>query len=121
MNIAGERPRVTESTPFCREDLATEIEAILSGGPHAPDVLARLLITFKRAIDGGLHGIEYTSCALSTAVELLYLRSPAYEAALTLYLLSQQGDLKFEDEPINLINAAIERTMTRIQPKRSKS
>ena len=120
MSVADERPRVTESLPCCREDLATEIEAILSGDPHAPDVLARLFITFKKAIGGGLQGIEYTSCALATAVELLYLRSPAHEAALKLYLLSQQGDLKFEDEPINLINAAIERTMARLQPQRRK-
>jgi hypothetical protein len=117
MNVEDERPRVTECLSFCREDLATDIETILSGGPHAPDVLARLLIAFKRAIDSGLHGIDHTSRALLTAVELIYLRSPAHEAALKLYLLSQRGDLRFEDEPINLINAAINRTTMRLQPK----
>ncbi|MCA1616889.1 MAG: hypothetical protein LC800_22970 [Acidobacteria bacterium] len=117
MSIADERPRITESLLLCREDLATDIEIILSGGPHAPDVLARLFITFERAIDSGAQGIDQTRRALLSAVEMLYLYSPAHEAALGLYLLSQQGELKIEDEPVNLINAAIKRTMTRLQPE----
>lgn len=118
MKDTGERPRLTQGRLFYREDLATDIELILRGDPHAADVLARLLIAFKRAIDSGLDGIDQTSYALQSAVELTYHYSHAYKASLTLYLLSQQGELKVEDEPGNLINAAINRTLERIQPGR---
>jgi len=72
-------------------------------------------MSFERAIDSGSRGVDRASQALLTAVELIYLYSPSHDAALRLYLLSQQGEVKIEDEPVNLINAAIKRTMTRLQ------
>ncbi len=117
MVITGECPHDDGDLLFDHEDLAVDIALILQGSSHAPDVLARLFITFKKAIDSGLHGVHQTSRALLTAVELTYLYSPAHDAALKLYLLSQQGELKLEDEPVNLINAAISRSVASLQPK----
>lgn len=105
--------RAKQNLLFDGDDLASDIEAILGGSPHAPEVLARLLLSFRRAIESGLQGINLTSDTLLAAVELIYLRSGARAAALKLYLLSQQGELKFEDEPLNLINAAIGRSTAR--------
>jgi hypothetical protein len=39
----------------------------------------------------------------------MYLYTNAHKAAVSLYLLSLEGELKPQDEPLNLINAAIER------------
>ncbi len=39
----------------------------------------------------------------------MYLYTNAHKAALELYVLSLEGELKPEDEPLNLIKAAIER------------
>lgn len=82
----------------------------MGGSPHAPEILARLFLNFRQAIESGLRGIQQTSDMLLTAVELIYLRSEAHAAALRLFLLSQQGELKFEDEPLNIISAAIGRS-----------
>ena len=96
-----------------RDDLASDIEAILHGSSHAPEILARLFLGFRRGIESGLEGINRTSETLLAAVKLIYLHSGAHAAALRLYLLSQEGELKFEDEPLNLINAAIGRSTAR--------
>jgi hypothetical protein len=43
----------------------------------------------------------------------MYLYTDAHKAALKLYVLSLAGELKPQDEPLNLINAAIERGKSR--------
>jgi hypothetical protein len=118
VSTADERHLGAYNALFCREDLAGDIESILGGGPHAAEALARLFLAFKNAIDSGLEGINQTSRALLTGVELTYLHSPAHEASLRLYLLSQQGELTVEDEPVNLINAAINRNSGRLRSER---
>lgn len=42
----------------------------------------------------------------------MYLYTDAHRAALKLYILSLEGILKPKDEPLNLINAAIERGLS---------
>ena len=98
-----------ESLLFDREDLSASIELILGGGPEAADALARLLDTFKYAIDGGLRGVGAAREGLLTAVELAYLHTSTHEAAVKLYRLSLEGRLRVEDEPGRLLGAAIGR------------
>ncbi len=49
------------------------------------------------------------SQTLLNGIELMYLHTKAHKAALKLYVLSLEGNLKPGDEPLNLINGAIER------------
>ena len=49
------------------------------------------------------------SRALLDSIEVLYLYTNAHKAAIKLYALSLEGNLKPQDEPLNLINAALER------------
>ena len=51
---------------------------------------------------------------LLEGIELLYLHTTAHKAALKLYVLSLEGNLKPQDEPLNLINAALERGRGRV-------
>jgi hypothetical protein len=95
---------------FAREELASDIASILKGDEHSPEALAHLFIILREAVAGGLEGINRTSRTLAAAVELTFTHSRAHAAALKLYLLSQEGQLKVEDEPVRLINAAIERS-----------
>jgi hypothetical protein len=92
-----------------RETLASNIGYILENDPDAPDILASLFVELKQAIDSGLHGITRARNTLMTAIEMAYLHSRSHVAALTLYRLAQEGQLKVEDEPSRLINSAIER------------
>jgi hypothetical protein len=113
VSIADVCPPSDDNLLTDREDLALDIAAILGGSPHAPGIMARLFLSFQHGIESGLQGMNRTSETLSAAIELIYLHSGAHAAALRLYLLAQRGELKFEDEPLNLINAAIGRSTMR--------
>jgi hypothetical protein len=67
------------------------------------------LFRIKRAIDSGPEGAGQASRALLDSVEILYRYTDAHKAAVKLYVLSLEGTLKPQDEPLNLINAALER------------
>ena len=103
---------------FEREELAADLELILSGDPSAADKLARLFDSLRQAMDSGLHGINEVRRVLLTAVELAYLYTGAHASALKLYRLSLAGHLKVNDEPVRLINAAIERSARSVQAAR---
>lgn len=111
--LAEESPCDKENLLFAREELASDIVSILKGDAYSPEALAHLLIIFRQAIAGGLEGISRTSDTLAAAVELSFIHSRAHAAALRLYLLSQEGQLRVEDEPSRLIGAAIERSRAR--------
>lgn len=81
----------------------------------AVEGLARLLFTLKRAIESGPEGVRRASATLAGGVEFIYLHTEAHRAARGLFLLSLEGVLKPQDEPLNLINAAIERGRGRSQ------
>ena len=98
-----------ENLLIAREELASDIASILKGDAYSAEALAHLFIIFRDAVAGGLEGINRTRETLAAAVELTFTHSRAHAAALRLYLLSQEGRLKVEDEPVRLIGAAIER------------
>jgi hypothetical protein len=85
------------------------LEPALCQDANAVEVLARLLFTIKKAIDNGQEGITQASQTLQSGIEQLYPHTNAYKAALKLYLLSLEGNLKPLDEPLHLISAAIAR------------
>jgi hypothetical protein len=101
-----------ENLLFRREDLALIIKLILTGDVDAPEMLARLFLGFGLAMDSGLEGINQMRKALATAIGLVYLYSGAHVAALELYRLSLEGELRGESDPVNLINAIIEEKST---------
>jgi hypothetical protein len=103
---------------FEREELAADLELILSGDPSAADKLARLFDSLRQAMDSGLHGINEVRRVLLTAVELAYLYTGAHDSALRLYRLSLTGHLKVNDEPIRLIDAAIKRSARSVRAAR---
>ena len=107
--------RYDEENPLLdRETLALKIEHILGGAPDAPDALASLFVELRQGLESGLRGINRTHAALALAVEVVYLHSRAHSSALRLYRLSQEGQLKVEDEPLRLLDAAIARTTARV-------
>jgi len=85
------------------------LEPELCKDPAAVECLARLLFLIKKEINSGPEGVIRASKILSDGIEVLYLYTNAHKGALKLYVLSLEGELKPEDEPLTLINAAIER------------
>jgi hypothetical protein len=110
MNTSDDCRHDGEPLLFTREELASDIDSILRGDTHSPEALAHMFILFGQAIASGLEGINRTSNTLRAAIDLIYPHSRTHCAALKLYRLSVEGRLKVEDEPVNLINAAIERS-----------
>ena len=91
------------------EDWAAILVPALCQDAAAVECLARLLFRIKKAIDSGPEGAMQASRALLDGIELLYLYTDSHKAAVKLYVLSLEGKLKPQDEPLNLINAALER------------
>jgi hypothetical protein len=85
------------------------LEPELCKDSAAVECLAHLLFIIKKEINSGTEGVMRASKILSNGIELIYLYTNAHKAALKLYVLSLEGELKPQDEPLNLINAAIER------------
>ena len=119
MSLADDSRCADENLLFSREELAADIALILSGDACSPDALAQLFVILREAIVGGLEGINRTSETLAAAVELTFTHSRAHAAALRLYLLSQEGQLRVEDEPVRLLDAAVERNTERARKARS--
>ena len=82
--------------------------------PKTAEYIARRLFVIKEAIDSGAEGAREASEALLTNIEAAYLHTDAHRAAVRLYLLSLTGQLKPEDEPLQLIGGAIERGARRV-------
>jgi hypothetical protein len=88
---------------------AAILEPALCQDEAAVELLARQLFTIREEIESGPEGATQASAMLLDGIELMYLHTKAHKAALKLYMLSLEGNLKPEDEPLNLINAALER------------
>ena len=102
-------------TPLADEEgWAAILEPALRQDAAAVECLARLLFTIKRAIDSGPEGAMQASKMLLDGIESIYLHTNAHKAAVKLYVLSLEGNLKPQDEPLNLINAALERGRSRM-------
>src|SRR2546423_14377914 len=85
------------------------LEPVLCQDEAAVELLARLLCTIRKEIENGPEGAIQASKMLLNGIELMYLHTKAHKAALKLYVLSLENNLKPQDEPLNLINGAIER------------
>ena len=85
------------------------LEPALCQDEAAVELLARLLFTISKEINSGPEGAIKASKTLLKGIEFMYFHTKAHKAALKLYVLSLEGNLKPEDEPLNLINGAIER------------
>ena len=110
MSVADELPEDGERLIVDEEWLTRSVESILKGDADAPETLARVFINFREAIGSGLRGMNQLDEALVAAIETIYLQSRAHVAALKLYVLAQEGHVTFEDEPLNVLGAAIARS-----------
>ncbi len=110
MSLADELPEDGERLIVDQEWLAGAVESILKGDPDAPETMARMFISFREAIRSGLRGMNQLDEALVATIEIIYLQSRAHAAALRLYVLEQEGQVRIEDEPLNVLGAAIARS-----------
>jgi hypothetical protein len=110
VSLADELPGDDEKLFVDQEWLAGAVELILKGDPDAPETLARVFLSFRDAIRSGLRGMNQLDEALVAMIETIYLQSGAHVAALKLYVLAQEGQVRIEDEPLNVLGAAIERS-----------
>jgi hypothetical protein len=84
------------------------------------EYIARALFVIKEAIESGPEGVREASEVILANIEAAYLHTDAHRAALGLYMLSLTGQLRPEDEPLQLINGAIERGKARVEIARKE-
>ena len=85
------------------------MEPMLCDNPDAAESLAHLLFTLKRAIESGPEGTARALFTIEDGIRIAYKYTKTHKAALRLYHLYLAGELKVEDQPLQLINAAISR------------
>jgi hypothetical protein len=83
--------------------------------PKTAEYFARVLFVIKEAIERGPEGAREAGEVILANIESAYLHTEVHRAALRLYLLSLTGRLKPEDEPLRLINGAIERGRAQVE------
>jgi hypothetical protein len=98
----------------CQDLLIDEPTWQAISDPKTAESIARELFILKEAIDSGPEGAREASEAILANIASAYLHTDAHSAAVKLYLLSLTGQLKPEDEPLQLINGAIERGIAQI-------
>ena len=99
----------------CQDLLIDEATWQAIDDPKTAEYIARRLFQIKEAIDSGPDGAREASEAILVNIEAAYLHTEAHRAAVKLYLLSLTGQLKPEDEPLQLINGAIKRGTSRVE------
>jgi hypothetical protein len=99
----------------CQDLLIDEPTWQVIHDPKTADFIARRLFVIREAIQSGTEGAREASDVILANIEAAYLHTDAHRAAVKLYLLSLTGHLKPEDEPLRLINGAIERGARQIE------
>lgn len=90
------------------------LEPVLCIDSNTAESLASLLFTIKESIEAGPEGVRRAIDTLLDGISLAYLHTDIHKAALNLYLLWLTGHLKPQDEPLQLIGAAIERGISEV-------
>ena len=99
----------------CQDVLIDEQTWQAINDPKTAEYIARELFILKETIESGPDGVREASGAILANIEAAYLHTDAHRAAVRLYLLSLTGQLKPGDEPLQLINGAIERGARRVE------
>jgi hypothetical protein len=99
----------------CRDLLIDEETWRAIDDPKTAEWTARVLFVIRERIEGGPEGVREASEAILSNIEAAYLHTEAHKVALGLYMLSLTGRLKPEDEPIQLLNGAIERGKAQVE------
>ena len=99
----------------CQDLLIDERTWRAINDPKTAEFIARGLFVIRETIESGPEGVREASEVILANIESAYLHTDAHRAALRLYLLSLTGHLKPEDEPLRLINGAIERGTARVE------
>ena len=103
-----------------RETWLLFLETAVCENSAGANTLARLLFTVKEAIKSGPDDLERAINTLLDGIEMTYLYTDEHKLALKLYMLYLTGHLRPQDEPLTLLNGAIERGTNKIERARKK-
>ena len=120
MCIAGDLDYDAESMLTDGETWLAFLEIAFRKDPSSADTLAHLLFVIKEAIESGPDGIKRAVNTLSYGLRMVYLYTDEHKLALKLYLLYLTGHLRPQDEPLTLLESAIERGMADVERAHKK-
>lgn len=111
----------TESLLIDRETWLVFLDTAFRKNSVGTNSLAHLLFDLKQAIESGPDGVRQAVNTILDGIRLVYLYTDEHKLALRLYMLYLTGHLKPQDEPLTLLNSAIERGIAEIERARKKS
>jgi hypothetical protein len=95
------------------------LEEAFRKNSRGANTLALLLFTLKEAIENA-HDLGRATNTLLDGIRLTYLYTEEHKLAFRLYMIQLTGRLKPQDEPLNLLNGAIERGVAEIERAHKK-
>ncbi len=118
---------IADDLEYDAEDMLTDgetwlifLETAFRKDSTGADTLAHLLFIIKEAIESGPDGVKRAVSTLSYGLRLVYLYTDEHKLALNLYLLYLTGHLRPQDEPLTLLDRAIERGAADIERAHKK-
>ncbi len=75
--------------------------------PGLAVTFAHLLLRFKESVESGPEGVERTSFTLIDGIRMAYKYTEEHQLAFRLFILYLEGRLKVQNEPLQLLKAAI--------------
>lgn len=96
------------------------LEAAFRKNSVGTNSLVHLLFDLKEAIESGPDGVRQAVNTVLDGIRLVYLYTEEHKLALRLYMLYLTGHLNPQDEPLTLLNGAIERGIADIKRARKK-
>ena len=118
--MTDDREHDAESLLADAETWLVFLETAFRKDPTGADTLAHLLFIIKEAIESGPDGAERAIRTLLQGIGLVYLYTDEHKFALRLYLLYLTGHLRPQDEPLTLLDGAIERGAADIERANKK-
>ena len=120
MCIADDSEYDTESMLTDGETWLIFLDTAFRKDSTGADTLAHLLFIIKEAIESGPDGVSRAVNTLSYGLRLVYLYTDEHKLALKLYLQYLTGHLRPQDEPLTLLDSAIERGAADIEQAHKK-
>lgn len=113
MGVGDELKREGRQTEPCGRprDLTDPVKSFVLKHPEAAEGLLRFLARIRDELEHGEPGVARATKMLRWALEQAYMGTESYQAAFKLYTLWQLGHVGQPDEPLTLINQAIERSL----------
>jgi len=103
------------------ETWETLFEDWMSGDPAAAEILGRVMLLIREAIESGPEGNAKAINTVTESMHQMFVHTETFKAARSLWILSLDGRITPQNEPEEVLTAAIERGLKETVGARRRS